>query len=264
MTLFQIIFLSMVQGLTEFLPISSSAHLILVNRWLGYADEGLLFDVAAHCGSLVAVVLYFRHDLLCMVANRPVCDLDQLPGHRLGAWLVLATIPIAIAGFTCADLIEGYLRSTLVIGWSTLIFGLILGIADRYARGRNRNLTLPITVSIGLSQVLALIPGASRSGVTITTGLFCGLTPGKAARLSFLLAIPAVGAASAFGIAKIIEQSAHVPVTDFALAALVSGVAAYACIALFLKIITRIGMMPFVWYRLILGSILLLVGYSAS
>ena len=264
MTHFQIILLSLVQGLTEFLPISSSAHLILVNRWLGYADEGLLFDVAAHCGSLVAVVVFFRRDLLAIAGNRPVMDLDQLPGHRVGLWLVLATIPIAVIGLTCADLIESQLRSTLVIGWSTLIFGILLGVADRFARGRDRELSLPMTVSIGLSQVLALIPGASRSGVTITAGLFLGLTAEKAARLSFLLAIPAVGAASAFGLLQVSQQIAHVSLADFALAVAVSGGSAYLCIALFLKAIVRIGMMPFVWYRLVLGAVLLVIGYSAS
>lgn len=258
MDLIQIVLLSLVQGITEFLPISSSAHLILVNRWFGYADEGLVFDVAAHLGSLCAVIVYFRDDLKRLLTGEMLASLDGAEGHRVLLWLVLATLPIAIIGMSFADVIETHLRSTLVIAVATIVFGLALGIADR-RHDRRSQLTLGTALLMGAAQCLALIPGASRAGVTITAGRFCGLARTQAARFSFLMAIPAVGAAGAFGLREMLEDRAGIHWGEFALAVSVSGLAAYACIALFLKLIDRIGMLPFVVYRLALGAVLLAV-----
>ena len=257
MTTLQIIALSIVQGLTEFLPISSSAHLILANRMLGYADEGLVFDVAAHLGSLVAVIVYFWRDLLAMLTGRPIEDLGStVSGHRALLWLIIATIPIVIVGFTFAPLIEAQLRGSLVIAIATIVFALVLWWADRY-QGRGRTLDTRGALLIGLAQILALIPGTSRSGITISAGLFLGLSRQAAARFSFLMAIPAVGAAGTFGIAEMLREQTHLDWGDFALAVVCSGLSAFACIAVFLKLIDRIGMTPFVIYRLALGAVLL-------
>lgn len=254
----QIIALALVQGLTEFLPISSSAHLILFSRLLGYADQGLVFDVAAHLGSLLAVLVYFRRDLLAIVTGASVPGLDGLGGHRLLAYLALATLPTLVVGLALADFIADRLRSTAVIVTTTLLFAPLLWWADRRS-GRGSRLDLARAVLIGLAQVLALVPGTSRAGVTITAGLFLGLARRAAARFSFLLAIPAVGAAGTFGLVEMLGGRAAINWGEFALAVTVSALAAYGCIAVFLRLIDRIGMAPFVAYRIALGLVLWLL-----
>ena len=192
----QTIFLALLQGLTEFLPISSSAHLILPAQLFGWADQGLAFDVAVHVGTLLAVVLYFRQDIKRMSSAwvQSIAHRQQSQDSRL-AWLVmLATIPAGLAGLLCGGLIENHLRSTLVIALTTIIFALGLWWAERRG-GRQRDLsvlTLRDAMCIGAAQMLALIPGTSRSGVTIMMGLALGLTRTAAARFSFLLSIPVI------------------------------------------------------------------------
>lgn len=257
MTTLQIIVLSIIQGITEFLPISSSAHLILVNRAMGFADEGLVFDVAAHLGSLVAVIAYFWRDLLAMVSGSMVSDLGPaVSGHRVLLWLVVATLPIVVVGFSFSELIETQLRGSVVIAVATIVFALVLWWADRF-QGRGRALDTRGALLIGLAQILALIPGTSRSGITISAGLFLGLTRQGAARFSFLMAIPAVAAAGVFGIAELMSRQTQLDAGDFILAMVVSGLSAFACIAVFLRLIDRIGMTPFVIYRLVLGAVIL-------
>jgi len=253
----QIIVLAVVQGLTEFLPISSSAHLILVPVILKWPDQGLLFDVAMHVGSLSAVIFYFRHELIVMTSAwfGSVFKQRHNQDSRLAWWVIIGTIPAVIAGLAFKDIIETELRSPLVIAWATIAFGLLLGVADRVDRRLRDEHTLTIkdTLVVGCFQALALIPGTSRSGITITAGLFLGLTREAAARFSFLLSIPIIIASGIFKTKDLIESQLTIDLNLLLLAVGLSAFSAWICIYLFLQMINRIGMMPFVIYRLVLG-----------
>jgi undecaprenyl-diphosphatase len=265
MTLLQIIVLSLVQGLTEFLPVSSSAHLILGGQAFGWADQGLVFDVATHLGTLFAVLLYFRRDLAAMAASalRPVHSAGDRRNRRLLFAIALASVPVLVAGFLARDLVETYLRDVRVIAWMTIVFGLLLWLADAVAR-RDRELdTLgwKAAALIGLAQVCALVPGVSRSGVTITAGRLLGFGPEAAARFSFLLAIPVIGAAGGYGAFKVLTGAAPIDWSQFLLALAFSAAAGWVCIAAFLALLRRVGLLPFVLYRLALGVVLLWLVY---
>ncbi|HID50385.1 MAG TPA: undecaprenyl-diphosphate phosphatase, partial [Chromatiales bacterium] len=196
MTLIQILVLALVQGFTEFLPISSSAHLILVPVLSDWPDQGLAFDVAVHVGTLSAVVLYFRHELWHMSRDwLASCRQRRQVGESRLAWAVLwGTLPVAVAGLLLNDVVDTTLRSPLVVAWATIGFGLLLWLADgKGMRQRSEHqLGWKDVVIIGLAQVVALIPGTSRSGITMTAGLFLGLTREGAARFSFLLSVPTI------------------------------------------------------------------------
>lgn len=262
MEFLQIAVLAVVQGLTEFLPISSSAHLILAPVLFGWEDQGLAFDVATHMGSLAAILLYFRKDLVCVAQDtwRSVWQRQWVGSGALGVGVVLGTIPVGLAGLLFKDVIETSLRSPLVIAWTTIGFALLMVVAERWGK-RSRpisSLNWRDALAIGVAQAIALIPGTSRSGITMTAGLALGFTRQAAARFSFLLAIPVTvlaGGLSTFDL--IAEPTAHAHWGALALGAALSGLAAYACIAVFLRLIDRIGFMPFVIYRLILGLFLL-------
>lgn len=266
MTLIHVITLALLQGLTEFLPISSSAHLLLVPVLTDWPDQGLAFDVAVHVGTLAAVVFYFRRDLLVMVRDwgRSIGS-----GRRVGdsnlAWGVLwGTVPVGLAGLAFQDVIEHALReprtATAVIAATTIGFGLLLGWADR--RGRQardeHSLTWRDVLVIGLAQALALVPGTSRSGITITAGLMVGLTREAAARFSFLLSIPAILLPGALKTYELAQAGNPARWSEVLLGAGIAGLSAYLCIHFFLRLIQRIGMRPFVVYRLALGGVLLL------
>jgi undecaprenyl-diphosphatase len=261
MTLIQIIVLALIQGLTEFLPVSSSAHLILGSKALGWADQGLVFDVATHLGTLFAVLFYFRHELAEMVRSvlQPRSGTENLQHRRLAWCLVVASVPALVIGFFARDLVELYLRDVRIIAWTTLGFGLLLWLADVLSP-RNRQLEgfgLKAALVIGLAQAFALIPGASRSGVTITAGRFLGFSPDAAARFSFLLAIPVVAAAGGFGALRVATGEATIDWTQFLLALSFAAVAGWICIAAFLALLQRVGLLPFVAYRMALGLLLL-------
>ncbi len=261
--LLQIIVLAVVQGLTEFLPISSSAHLILVPVLLGWPDQGLLFDVAVHVGTLSAVLWYFRRDLLPLwsgwwgsLATRTLNNDGRL------AWAVLlGTIPVGLAGLLSGDWIETYLRGPLVIAWATIGFGLLLWTADARHRGARTEhaITWQDVVIVGLAQTLALIPGTSRSGITMTAGLFCGLGREGAARFSFLLSIPVIALAGLLEAKDLLDAEVTVDPVRLLLAIGLSAVSAYLCIEAFMRLLQRLGMLPFVIYRLALGLVLLVV-----
>jgi len=267
MDISHIILLALIQGITEFLPISSSAHLILPSAVLGWPDQGLAFDVAVHVGSLAAVIIYFYKDIWLLVSNwclqvvRKPHDAQQ---SRLAWWVILATIPAAFLGLVFDDWIQLNLRSVLVIAITTLVFGALLAVADR--RGRRAagmtDITLAQAVLIGCGQAIALIPGTSRSGITMTVGLFLGLTREAATRFSFLLSIPLIFAAGLFKIVELLGMDSAPPWGDIAIGTLLSGLSAYLCIRLFLGFIERIGFMPFVYYRLILGIGLLIFWFA--
>jgi len=260
MILLHIIVLAVVQGLTEFLPISSSAHLILVPVISDWPDQGLAFDVAVHVGTLTAVVWYFRHEVLTMARDwgKSCIQREQVGDSRLAWAVILGSIPVAVFGLLFSDVVETLLRSPLVIAWATIGFGLLLWVAD-YLGPRVRNehqIGWKDVVVIGFSQALALIPGTSRSGITMTAGLGMGLTRQAAARFSFLLSIPAIVMAGGYESLKLIEQGGVDWMTLF-IAALLSASTAYLCIHWFLKLLDRMGMLPFVIYRLLLGALLL-------
>jgi undecaprenyl-diphosphatase len=257
----QTLMLALLQGLTEFLPISSSAHLILLPRLLGWPDQGLAFDVAVHVGTLAAVVTYFRHDIARLLLawlqsfGRGPLSVDA----RLAWFVLLGTLPAALAGLLLHDAIETWLRSPLVIASTTIGFGLLLWLADR--RGSQQRseagLRLMDVVWIGLAQAVALIPGTSRSGITMTAGLALGLTRSAAARFSFLLSIPVIVLAGGYETLQLIRQAEPVEWGTLLLGTGVAAVSAYACIHFFLRLIERTGMLPFVVYRLLLGCVLL-------
>ena len=260
MTDIQAIWLAAVQGLTEFLPISSSAHLILLPRLLGWPDQGLAFDVAVHVGSLTAVLFYFRHELIPMIrdwsltlAGRPNTEHSKL------AWaVIIGTIPLGLGGVLMKVAVGGDLRSPLVIAATTIIFGLLLGWADHVGKRQRdeHSLKWQDALLIGGSQILALIPGTSRSGITITTGLLLGLSRTAAARFSFLLSIPAIVLPGLLLGADLVESAEPVHWRSFTIGVICSALFAYICIRLFLSLIQRVGMTVFVVYRLLLGAFL--------
>ena len=266
MNIIEIILLALIQGLTEFLPISSSAHLILPSQVLGWADQGLGFDVAVHVGSLLAVVIYFREE----VGRMFMAWLGSIKGDRdnfdgkLAWWVLFATIPAGLFGLFGKDYIEAYSRSILVIAATTLLFGVLLGFADIKAK---QNVSLEKlgfkgAMYIGIAQAIAIIPGTSRSGITMTMGLMLGLSRDNAARFSFLLSIPAIAMAGSYLTYKFISEAQPVNWADMGIGSLLSFVSAYACIHFFLVLINKLGMMPFVIYRLLLGVALLAFAFA--
>lgn len=260
MEFMHILWLALLQGLTEFLPISSSAHLILVPRLLGWPDQGLAFDVSVHVGTLTAVVLYFRKSIIELVSDgiRSVIERKTVGESRLAWGVVLGTVPVGLAGLAFGDIIETQARSLTVIASATIVFGLLLGWADfKGKRDRSeRTLSWRDVFIIGVAQAIALIPGTSRSGITMTAGLMLGLTREAAARYSFLLSIPVIVLAGGLESLKLIRSAGAVDWQVLILGALISGASAYACIFAFLRLLERIGMMPFVIYRLFLGAVL--------
>lgn len=254
----QAVVLALVQGVTEFLPISSSAHLVLTSQWLGWPDQGLTFDMAVHGGSLLAICAVVRTELVAMV--RAFLAPDRGGGaadRRLALQLLLATAPVAVVGWLAADFVERGLRQAWVIGLTSIVFGLLLGWADRRAGSAEsdfRDLAWGTVLAIGMAQALAVVPGTSRSGVTMTAALAIGLARPAAARLSFLLAVPVmllVGIKSGLDLAAAPGDGPGLGMV--ALAFVVSAVSAYFAARWLLGWLERRRMRPFVAYRVILG-----------
>lgn len=265
MTLLQIVVLALIQGLSEFLPVSSSAHLILGSVVFGWPDQGLVFDLATHLGTLAAVFIYFRHDLfeLIRVWVRPTGGTVDQRHRSMGVYLVIASIPAILVGALFHNLVEFYLREVQVIAWMTIVFGLLLWIIDaKCSRELDMGqMNLKRALFIGLAQTAALVPGVSRSGVTITAGRFLGFSADASARFSFLLSIPIIGAAGGYGFLRVVTGNADIDWIQFGLAVILSGMAGWLCIAAFLALLKRVGLLPFVLYRLALGAVLLWVLY---
>lgn len=257
MSYFEAFVLALIQGLTEFLPISSSAHLILPSAVLGWEDQGLAFDVAVHVGTLLAVVIYFRKEVVSLLTAffASVFKREHSKESTLAWMIVLATIPAGLAGLFLNDLIELYLRSAWVIACTTIIFGLLLWWVDKTSalRDDEYQVTWKKSLFIGVAQAMAMIPGTSRSGATITAALYLGFTREAAARFSFLMSIPIITLAGGYLGTKLAlsPEPMHLGVLSTGIA--VSFISAYICIHYFLKLISRMGMTPFVIYRLILG-----------
>ncbi|MFF2147306.1 undecaprenyl-diphosphate phosphatase [Kitasatospora sp. NPDC058190] len=256
--------LGLIQGLTEFLPISSSAHLRAFSALLGWNDPGAAFTAVTQLGTEAAVLIYFRRDIAAIVRTwalslvRPA--LRSEPDARTGWFVIIGTLPIGILGKLFQDTIETHLRDLRIIGTTLIVFGLILAVADRTRAVRRArpitDLTLPHAAGFGFAQALALIPGVSRSGGTISAGLLLGYSREAAARYSFLLAIPAVLASGTLELFKIGEGPAPAwgPTV---LATLIAFVVGYAAIAWFLKYISNNSFTPFVVYRVLLGVLII-------
>jgi len=267
MDLLQAIVLGIVQGLTEFLPISSSGHLRLVPAFLGWEDPGAAFTAVIQLGTMAAVVLYFRTDLwriaqAWLASLRDPARRKELDA-RLGWYLVVGTVPIVIFGFAFRHQIENGARDLYVIGTTLVVLGLLLLVAEKVSR-RDRaieTITRRDAIVVGFAQALALIPGVSRSGATITAGLFLGFDRVAAARFSFLLSVPAVVLSGLFELRGVIDGSAEggVGVAATAVATLLAFVSGYASIAFLLKFLTTHTTAVFVVYRVVLGVVVLVL-----
>jgi len=262
----QAFYLALLQGLTEFLPISSSAHLILMPVLFEWPDQGLPFDLAVHVGTLLAVVAYFRSNLFLMIRDwvASLAGRGMTDEARLAWYVIIGTVPVCIVGLLISDLAQTILRSPLVIALATIIFAGVLWFAEKSAKETRypHAINWKDAVIVGGFQALALIPGTSRSGITITAGLFLGFKRRFAARFSFLLSIPAIALP---GLLKALEliQSPDKPDWDpILMAMVVSAIVAYLTIGIFLRLLDRIGLMPFVIYRLFLGFTLLAIFYT--
>lgn len=257
------ILLALIQGFTEFLPISSSAHLILPSVLLGWPDQGMAFDVAVHLGSLLAVLHYFRKEVVSLTLAwwGSLKGQAQNAESRLAWCIILATIPACIVGALLGDVIADFLRSGWVIAVTTIVFGLLLWWADKIARLHKDEYQTGWrgALLLGCAQALALIPGTSRSGITLTAGLMLGLTRNAAARFSFLMSIPIIFLAGSHQAAGLLSEGGQIPWFVISLGVLVSFLSALACIHLFLALLNRIGVLPFVLYRLGLGAVLIWV-----
>lgn len=277
MDFLHILILALIQALTEFLPISSSGHLALASQLFGWEYQGISFDLALHFGTLLAVVGYFRRDLFALAREvlrwRPGQAMN--PMQKLGLGLAVATVPAVIVGLLLGDAGALVLRHPVVIAINLIVFGVLLWIADRKTRDNRfqqatasadfaedaqavfSRMTLKQAVLIGCAQALALVPGTSRSGITMTAGLFVGLTRAAAARYSFLLSVPVMILATVHSLWEMRHATAHVAWGDMAVGAAISAVAGLGVIHFFLGVIRRVGVAPFVLYRIALGVFVL-------
>lgn len=263
MTWLQIIVLAVVQGLTEFLPISSSGHLVLVPNAFGWADQGLAFDVAVHFGSLIAVCVFFRRDIAGLIGGgmQLLRFKNETVHSRLALGIGIGTIPAAVAGLALAGWIEVNLRDPSVIVGTLAGYGLLMLLADRYGR-RDRNVShvgLKDAIIIGIAQALALVPGTSRSGVTITAGRILGFARQDAARFSFLLSVPVILLAASYNMLGLLLGDAPVPWLELGVGVAVSCIVAYLSIEFFMRFVSRIGLLPFAIYRFVLAAVILYV-----
>ncbi len=272
MSLFHVVILAIVQGVTEFLPISSSAHLALAPWLLGWEDQGLTFDIALHFGTLAAVLIYFFRDWLQILAQgfglRYGND-EQLKRTPKLLWLLLAaTVPVGIAGMTLKDHVETTLRNPFVIGSMLIAVGLLMGVADYVGRREKQigEVTNRDGMAIGLAQALAIVPGTSRSGITITMGLFRNIDREAAARFSFLLSTPAIGGAAAKALLDLLAEGgiASGMVAPFIVGMIVSAVTGCIVIRYFLQFLRRHTLRFFVAYRIISGIIVIALAYFRS
>ncbi|MEZ5565491.1 MAG: undecaprenyl-diphosphate phosphatase [Gammaproteobacteria bacterium] len=267
MDLLQALVLAVVQGLTEFWPISSSGHLILIPRLMGWTDQGLAFDVALHFGTLIAVMLYFRREVLAVpreMLRQFFRQAHNAADAHLGWAVLVATIPAGIVGLLFKGYVEAELRSPLLIAGTTAFFGALMWITDwrRGAVNDERNITLSRALLVGCAQALALIPGTSRSGITITASLFLGLSREAATRFSFLMSIPIILAASLLEGFEMVTGSEPVAWGLVAAGVATAALTAYFCISVMLRIVGRIGMAPFAIYRLLFAGALLFIFWN--
>lgn len=254
------IVLAVVQGLSEFLPISSSGHLILIPHLFGWPDQGLAFDVAVHVGTLLALLVYFRREVVAMIAAwlGSVFRGSHSADSRLAWQVLVGTIPVGLAGVVFGNAIEENLRSPLFVAATLSFFGLLMYAADRLSHGTRdeHSVTWPQAIAIGCAQALALMPGTSRSGITMTAGRALGLARSGAARFSFLLAIPGIAAAGGYEGLKLVTSQAAVDWSSMGIGMAFSALSGVACIYLLIRFIERIGLLPFTIYRLAIAALI--------
>ncbi len=268
MPLYQAIILGIIQGLTEFLPVSSTAHLTVIPRLAGWSDPGLGFDIALHAGTLAAILIYFFRDWVQVIANgfgftyrgaRP----DET-SRKLLWFLVAGTIPAAVIGAKFNHYAEGAWRNFFVIGIAMVVIGLVMGVADRFGKEKNGldQMNWWDAIIIGVAQALALVPGVSRSGITITAARFRHLDREASARFSFLLSAPVIAGAAAKDALDLRKNGGlpHNMQLPWALGILTSGIIGILVIAFFLKYLRRNNLNAFVWYRVISGIIVIALG----
>ena len=258
--------IAVVQGITEFLPVSSSGHLVLIPAAAGWADQGLVLDVAVHAGTLAAVVVYFRRDLGRVLAGAMgIGRGGRRAGRALGLRLAVSAVPALAAGGAIAALAPSVFRDPAIVGWTTLGFGIVLYAADRFGMTMRRvaDMSLRDAVVIGLAQALALVPGTSRSGITMTAARFLGYERTEAARFSMLMSVPVIAAAALAAGWELARRGDAVVAADAVLAAALSFATALAAIAALLALLRRTSFTPFAIYRVLLGAALLGWLYSA-
>ncbi len=260
MDLVQAFVLAIVQGLSEFLPISSSGHLVLIPHFLGWPDQGIAFDVALHLGTLAALLLYFRDSLVTLLRawGASIARRTQTRESRLAWQLLVATIPVGLVGLLFNHCIEDHLRQPLFIAGTLTFFGLLMYAADRWGRGGRTefDVSWPEALAIGCAQALALMPGTSRSGITMTAGRALGLSRSGAARFSFLLAIPGIAAAGAYEGLKLATSNTPIEWAPILVGMLCAALSGLACIHLLIRFIERIGLLPFALYRFLVAAII--------
>ena len=250
----ELLLLSIVQGITEFLPISSSAHLILLSNYFKFTNSNLTLDVSLHLGSLLAITLYFKEDLKNFIQNK-----------ILFLKIIITSVPITLVGLILVNFdFQNFFRSYKIIGWSTLIFGLILFASDQRKTDQNikTNFSYSNAIFIGLFQVLALIPGVSRSGITITGARFLNLNRIDSAKISFLTSIPILSIASLYNLQKIIVQNDLKISSVNLVGVIMSFIFSYITVNFFLKFLKRFNLLIFVIYRIILGILILIFIYN--
>lgn len=261
MSFLQLLLIAIVQGVTEFLPISSSGHLILIPKLTDFPDQGPLIDVAVHVGSLLAIVAYFFRDAVGLArGGLATVGLGEAPEQRrLFWWIAVGTVPAVLFGLflKTGDYLEGF-RSTHLVAVNLIAYGLLLGAADRWGRQEKKyeDLTLRDALVVGVAQALALIPGTSRSGVTMTAARFLGYERVEAARFSFLLSMPAVAGAGLLAAFDLADATASMQ-RDAVLAGIMTFVAAFATMAFLMRFLRSASMLVFVVYRVALGAVLL-------
>ncbi len=265
MSIEQIIVLAIVQGISEFLPISSSGHLILVPEIMGWADQGLLTDVMVHMGSFAAVVVYFRTDIWQLIIG----GLNLLRGNvtlygKLAIYIVVATVPAVIFGLYVkkTGLIDS-VRGAQIVGWNAIIFGLLMYVADRFSSAKKimEDMKISPAILIGIAQAIAIIPGTSRSGITMTAARALGYSRPEAARFSFLLGIPAIAGAGVLVLGDAISKG-EVISSDALITGGLTFFTALAAITFLMKLLKTVTFLPFVIYRLVLGVVLLSLVYT--
>ena len=258
MEVLQILILSIIQGLTEFLPISSSAHLIVTSSILGQETQSITVDIFAHGGSLFAVIIYFREELANALKDYKFSSSDSFLNK-----LFLGSLPILIAGFLLRDFISENLRTLDIIAFSTIFFGILLWFADRGSKEKTpyESVTFKHAFFIGLAQCLALIPGTSRSAITIICALFLSYSRTIASKFAFMLAIPTLSIIFLSELISLGFSSSEINWLDVLLVSTFSFLSSYLCIGIFLNLIERIGFTPFVIYRVLLGIFLLFLAY---
>lgn len=267
MSLFYLLIVAIVQGITEFLPVSSSGHLILLPLFLGTHDQGQAIDVAVHVGTLGAVILYFWRDVKDGLAGLPRLMTGRIdtPGSKLAFLLVVATVPVIVIGLILKITgLSDAMRSPLVIGWTMLIFGLVLYWFDQKGAEvkRETDWTLKDAIKLGLWQAVALIPGTSRSGITITGARAMGYTRADAAKISMLMSIPTIMASGILLGAEVVGDADWAMLKDAAIGAVFAFGAALLALTLMMRLLKSVSFTPYVIYRVILGVVLLAMAYS--